>query len=270
MLTAERKGDRCDFHSPIAHFPAGNSSANNTTPGGGADLSNCPEATLLTADDYKASIVASFGELPGVVFCLVLVDFLGRRATVGYAAFLTGVVFVGVVPCISQGYETFLFSIGRGASEGYFQLIYLFTSELYPSDIRGTAMGMGSAVARVGFAFTPYVAQVLDNIDLYLAAAVYALTAFGATVVTRSVTIETTGREMLASMNELVGLLNRADSSSGGDYPDSDSSGRGGSAGKVTFAKDPAAPALLRLLRWSAIVDGYAAAGSSTSDDSDR
>ena len=82
-------------------------------------------------------------------------------------------------------------------------MVYLYTNEFYPAEVRATAMGMGSAVARVGLMTTPFVAQVcghsdcsvccphflivpaanakwLDNLNLYLAMAIYAGFAFAA------------------------------------------------------------------------------------------
>ena len=61
------------------------------------------------------------------------------------------------MPCHGRGVETAVFFVARGASNGFFQGLYVYTSEIYPSQIRATAMGVSSAVARVGLILTPFV-----------------------------------------------------------------------------------------------------------------
>jgi hypothetical protein len=83
----------------------------------------------------------------------------------------------------------------------------LYTNEIYPADVRATGMGMSSAVARVGLISTPFVAQWLDSINLTMAMAVYGLAASGAVWALWTLPIETTGREMLGTMDELMHML---------------------------------------------------------------
>ena len=54
---------------------------------------------------------------------------------------------------------TFLFII-RAFATGVFQAAYVYTPEVYPTVVRGTAMGVHTAAARVGALVTPFVAQV--------------------------------------------------------------------------------------------------------------
>ena len=291
-----------------------------------------------------------------------------RRPTLAYLIGTCGLAFVLVSPCISQSFETAVFTVARGASSGdahlrtprrrppaaaipadekmfrtivchrallqsrsaslcvwpgFFQMVYLYTNEFYPAEVlqpsilptalrlhraqsaagtpsslppsaqvRATAMGMGSAVARIGLMTTPFVAQVngcpawssppppptaahqrnvtaldhhpvpdvlnimswvghgvggvqwLDNLNLYLAMSIYAGFAFAAVwmmvrqhtlalcrpwfaspglwfpwraaapetvgCVQWSMPIETTGRPMLATMDDLVSMLTHA------------------------------------------------------------
>ena len=43
---------------------------------------------------------------------------------------------------------------------GVFQAVYVYTPEVFPTKVRGVAMGFNTAAARVGAIITPYVAQV--------------------------------------------------------------------------------------------------------------
>ena len=53
----------------------------------------------------------------------------------------------------------FLFLI-RAFSTGAFQVAYVYTPEVYPTEIRASALGFFSSTARIGAIITPYVAQV--------------------------------------------------------------------------------------------------------------
>ena len=64
--------------------------------------------------------------------------------------------------------------IARGMSSAFFQAVYVYTPEVYPTNLRAVALGSGSAAARIGAMITPYVAQVLLKKSLYSAVGVYA------------------------------------------------------------------------------------------------
>lgn len=54
----------------------------------------------------------------------------------------------------------FLFLI-RALASGVFMAVYVYTPEVFPTNVRATAMGFCSAAARMGAVITPFVAQVL-------------------------------------------------------------------------------------------------------------
>ena len=56
----------------------------------------------------------------------------------------------------------FLFFI-RAFATGVFQAVYVYTPEVYPTSVRGTAMGYCSAAARLGAIVTPFFAQVFTQ-----------------------------------------------------------------------------------------------------------
>jgi len=61
----------------------------------------------------------------------------------------------------------FLFVI-RAFATGVFQAVYVYTPEVYPTSVRGAAMGFCTAAARLGAIITPFVAQVLQNWQTHL------------------------------------------------------------------------------------------------------
>ena len=131
------------------------------------DLGYC--AGAMTASDYIDSLISTCGEFPGIIMTVLLIDILGRRPMLAYMYGICAMAFVVIVPCIGRSAETAVFFVARGASNGFFQGVYLYTNEIYPANVRATGMGMCSAVARVGLISTPFVAQKLDSINLTLA-----------------------------------------------------------------------------------------------------
>ena len=99
------------------------------------------------------------------------------------------------------------------------------------------AMGVGAAYARLGLLLTPLVAQYLIHISLPLALGVYSAACVLCVVCLRLLPIETVGRQMPSSMDELTRFLH---SSSGGG-----------------FANDARAHPVWRAVRWKATVDGF-------------
>ena len=160
IISAEHSGERCPEYGLVtlggpaaAETPWLSSSASNASGAapGGDELpgSNRWCALRLTSEDYASTFVAAVGEFPGVVISLLMVDRVGRRATIGDLAGVCGAVCLLLIPCSFYWLEQVLMFVARGAANGFYQTIFVLTSELYPSTVRATAMGLGASFARV-------------------------------------------------------------------------------------------------------------------------
>ncbi len=270
MLAAENLGKHCSYArtlcngqatSPtcsnvkICKWDAGNGkcypsgilrqrlSANHTGAAVSAALPNPACAAGLTKSDYVSALWATAGELPGTISTLVLVDVVGRRPLLGYLFGICAFSFFVLLPCPGRWVETCAFFVARAASNGFFQAVYLFTNEIYPSSVRATGMGTSSAVARLGLISTPFVAQFLDNVNFALAIGIYAVSCMLAVITAGLTPIETTRRPLLATTEELVTLLRDKT-----PHPDDDQF--------YPFSSDPNVHSVVRALRWPAKIDG--------------
>lgn len=71
-------------------------------------------------------------------------------------------------------FQIIVLFVARGMSSAFFQAVYVYTPEAYPTNLRAVALGSGSASARIGAMITPYVAQVLLRQSLSATVGVYA------------------------------------------------------------------------------------------------
>eukprot|EP00064_Thunnus_orientalis_P017537 superscaffoldBa00003755_g17621 len=66
-----------------------------------------------------------------------------------------------------------LIFIARAFISGGFQVAFVYTPEVYPTETRALGMGTSSAMARLGSLITPFVAQVMLRTSVYLTLSVY-------------------------------------------------------------------------------------------------
>lgn len=114
--------------------------------------------TSFSGDPYLNFILGAVAELPSIFILYFGVDWLGRRLILSVFQLLAGAACIGAG--LLQGYEdlaglqTTLAMVGKLGSTCGFGLVYLYTSELYPTVIRNTAIGNCSMVARIGGAIS--------------------------------------------------------------------------------------------------------------------
>lgn len=124
---------------------------------------------------YGYLVLLALAQLPGYALAAVLVDRIGRRATL--ALFLA----LGAA-------GTYLFAVTSApwqivasgmllsfALLGAWGALYTLTPELYPTEVRATGMGWASAMARVAGVIAPTLGGLLLALSLPLALTVYAV-----------------------------------------------------------------------------------------------
>ena len=110
--------------------------------------------TGLAGDPYTNFMLGALTEFPGALFGYFAINFIGRRFILSFLQSLAGIA------CIISGLlvltpelkvlQVVLAMVGKFGATCAFGTVYLYTSELFPTAIRGTAVGTSSTVARVG------------------------------------------------------------------------------------------------------------------------
>lgn len=118
---------------------------------------------------YQTQLLFGAVELPSKLLVYLSVRHAGRRLTIAGALLGSALAFGTRLLVSSEmvSWSTTLAVIGKGFSEAAFTTAYLFTSELYPTVLRQTGMGLTALVGRLGGSLAPLVA-LLDGVWLSL------------------------------------------------------------------------------------------------------
>ncbi|XP_042528038.1 solute carrier family 22 member 7 isoform X2 [Dipodomys spectabilis] len=128
----------------------------------------------LGLDVYQTQLLFGAVELPSKLLVYLCVRRAGRRLTLS-GMLLGAALTYGVrllVPSGTRAWTTALAVVGKMFSEAAFTTAYLFTSELYPTVLRQTGLGLASLVGRLGGSLAP-LAALLDGVWLLLPKLVY-------------------------------------------------------------------------------------------------
>ncbi|WP_448719360.1 MFS transporter [Microbacterium natoriense] len=154
------------------------------------------EKGLTLTNSFLVALITSVAQIPGYYVASILIDKMERKwllaifacgATIGAAV----VAFAGDTTVLIIG-SALLAAFTNGAAGIY----YTYTAELYPTEVRTTAMGVASAVGRIGAISAPitigYLFASLGWVNVFLvlvgalAVAVAVVVIFGARTSGRS------------------------------------------------------------------------------------
>ncbi|XP_024086293.1 solute carrier family 22 member 4-like isoform X2 [Cimex lectularius] len=111
----------------------------------------------VAGNKYANFILVSLVEIPGYVVTLFVLDLFGRR--VSNALFL----FISALSCFGFCFlseekvngRLILFLLGKCSITASFNVLYIFTSEMYPTKLRHSLLGICSMFGRIGSMAAP-------------------------------------------------------------------------------------------------------------------
>ncbi|XP_013097503.1 organic cation transporter protein [Stomoxys calcitrans] len=127
-------------------------------------------ASNLAVSRYLYVIITGFVDLPSLLLPVLMLRFTGRRvATMTLFAF-TGcaLIMVMVVPQESTVWIVAFAMLGRFGITATYAVVTLYAAELFPTEIRGTALGTCSTWAHVGSISAPYAVDFLGPLGWYI------------------------------------------------------------------------------------------------------
>lgn len=121
-------------------------------------------STNLGGNEYLNFILTSVVELPAYVFCILILDRLGRKIPLAMCMILGGISCISVifVPDKEEFHwiQLTLSLIGKFGCSAAFSIIYVFSAELFPTVLRNNGIGLSSFFAHIGGMIAPYIAYL--------------------------------------------------------------------------------------------------------------
>ena len=158
------------------------------------NVSNSTECEELGTGDYVKILWAAAAEFPGLVITFIIVDIIGRKKSMAIEFVLAAGGFLLLFICASKVVLTVFLFIIRAFVTGVFELAYVYTPEIYPTQSRALGLGLCNMAARLGGIVTPIVAQVLFDANDYVTVSLYAGSCLLFAVLSMMLPIETKGR----------------------------------------------------------------------------
>lgn len=111
----------------------------------------------LKGDKYTNFIVVSLGAMPGILLTFIMLSLVSRRWNICVSLFITGFSIIGskIISDTSPTISLILFFAGKCFIHHSFTSLYVYTSELWPTNVRHSLMGLCSMVGRIGSITAP-------------------------------------------------------------------------------------------------------------------
>uniref|UniRef100_UPI00358EEA25 synaptic vesicle 2-related protein-like isoform X2 n=1 Tax=Myxine glutinosa TaxID=7769 RepID=UPI00358EEA25 len=172
-----------------------------------AEDSNCVRPChILTRKDYLDILWTTLAEFPGLLFASWSTDFLGRKRTFTYGMLILCFSCFFLMICLERAIITVLLFVARATISGAFMVLFVYTLEVYPTEIRALSLGACELFSHIGTILAPFIAQV---IQARTAAAIFGSLALLASIAAFLLPLETKGQRLNSSKpssvrNEIV------------------------------------------------------------------
>ncbi|XP_062612032.1 organic cation transporter protein-like [Saccostrea cucullata] len=161
----------------------------------------------MSGNMYLNFFLNGMVELPGIFLYLFTINRYGRKKTcvmfhaiAGISLSMTAVLnFTAGTPAL-KGFASALSFAGKFGISGSFMTIFLYTPEIYPTNLRALGMGLASAASRIGGMISPYAAMFGAYIP-WGPGVVFGSLSLGVTVLFLWLP-ETTGKELPDTLEE--------------------------------------------------------------------
>ncbi|XP_078481830.1 organic cation transporter-like protein [Ciona intestinalis] len=130
-------------------------------------------AGALAGDIFLNNALNGILEIVGYVFVQLTMDRWGRKFLLSFMMIMQGsaCIISTVLSELANDNEAMVTAgvvfafIGKVGVSGSFAIIFNFTAELYPTVIRGNAVGIGSMAARIGSISSPFIILLQDYVS---------------------------------------------------------------------------------------------------------
>uniref|UniRef100_A0A9J7ZDV1 SVOP-like n=1 Tax=Cyprinus carpio carpio TaxID=630221 RepID=A0A9J7ZDV1_CYPCA len=150
--------------------------------------------------DYQTLLISCLGEVALIPLNIGLLNIFGRKPSFAILQLLSAFFFMLVNICTTMFGFTVLLFLLRSVVSMNFNVVYIYTAEVYPTSVRSIGMGFCTSFSRVGGMIAPFIAQVLMSKSVILALSPFAIACVICAVGVAFLPIETRGRALLVSI----------------------------------------------------------------------
>jgi predicted MFS family arabinose efflux permease len=161
----------------------------------------------LNGENLKANIylyVAMTGsvDILGYIISMIILRYMGRRLSSAMLFTLAGVSMLVVLGIPKSSIFVVCFAmLSRFSITSVYAIMTLHTAELFPTEIRNTALGISSTAAHVGSIFAPFIVDILGLVGWYIPTTICGITVLAAGLFTL-LQPETKGRHLTDHVNQ--------------------------------------------------------------------
>ncbi|XP_059216864.1 organic cation transporter protein isoform X2 [Stomoxys calcitrans] len=111
----------------------------------------------LGGNKYNNFMLNGLVQVPGLILPLFIMNSLGRRTSLCGSMLVCALCMGATILFGKYGYATelILFLIGKFAITCSFQVLYFFTSEIFPTNVRNSLLSLCSMIGRIGSMIAP-------------------------------------------------------------------------------------------------------------------
>lgn len=111
----------------------------------------------LGSDKYTSFILITLGGVPSPFLAIYLLKYVGRRTCISIGLVATSIcILIGkIIPIEYTALSLIMFFASRCFVKLAFTVIYIHTSEMWPTPLRHTMMGLSSTFGRIGSILAP-------------------------------------------------------------------------------------------------------------------
>ncbi|KAM8883215.1 putative transporter SVOPL [Synchiropus picturatus] len=147
--------------------------------------------------DYQTLLISCLGESALIPVNILLLNVLGRRITLSVLQLLAAFFFMMLNICSTMFGFTVLLFLLRSVVSMNFNVVYIYTAEVYPTVARSLGMGFCTSFSRIGGMIAPFIAQVLMSQSVVKALSPFAVACVLCALGNCLLPIETKGRALL-------------------------------------------------------------------------
>ncbi|CAK6983747.1 putative transporter SVOPL [Scomber scombrus] len=150
-------------------------------------------------NDYQTLLISCLGEVALVPVNICMLSLIGRRKSLMLLQLLSAILFMMINICTTMFGFTLLLFLLRSLVSMNFNVVYIYTAEVYPTAVRSLGMGFCTSFSRIGGMIAPFIAQVLMSQSVILALSPFAVSCVICAAGSFLLPIETKGRALLQS-----------------------------------------------------------------------